>query len=63
MTSLNAVSDDLLFQTTIYRAPTGVTWCHLPPTIRGHFEGGNLITSWSCEVFQQDFFDVRFDRK
>ena len=28
-----------------------------------HFDGGNLITSWSCEVFQQDFFDVRFDRK
>jgi len=41
MNSLNAVSDDLLFQNTIYRATTGDL----------------LITSWSCGVFYQDIFD------
>jgi len=36
-----------------------VTWFTLYPTISGHFEGGNLITSWSCEAFYQDIFDGR----
>ena len=56
MNSLNAVSDDLLFQNTIYWATTG-DLVYFAPTISGHFEGGNLITSWSCGVFYQDIFD------
>ena len=34
-----------------------MTWFILHPTISGHFEGGNLITSWSCGVFYQHIFD------
>ena len=45
------------FSRTRFIGQQRVTWFILHPTISGHFEGDNLITSWSCEVFYQDIFD------
>jgi len=45
------------FSKTRFIEQQRVTWFILYPTISGHFEGGNLITLWSCDAFYQDIFD------